>query len=112
MDEREAVERWFVRKGLPHLIYDYGARTDVFTRALPFLVVVFLFNVVGSLGNRFTGWSQVGVAALSSAIILGLAAGVNVLRGRRALQRPDHVGSVELAVFTLAPAPAAAAVRG
>ncbi|MEL6984165.1 MAG: hypothetical protein AAFO29_17195, partial [Actinomycetota bacterium] len=54
--------------------------------------------------DRFTGWSQAGVAVLSAGIILGLAAGVNLLRGRRALQLPDDVGPIELAVFTIVPA--------
>ncbi len=103
VDERHAVERWFLRQGLPHLIDDYRASTDVFTRAIPFLVLVFLFNVFGAFGDRFTGWSQAGVAVLSALIILGLAVLVNLLRGRRALQLPDDVGPVELAVFTFVP---------
>lgn len=102
--EQQAVERWFLRQGLPHLIHDYRASTDVFTRAIPFLVLVFLFNVVGAFGDRFTGWSQAGVALASSGIILGLAAGVNLLRGRRALQLPDDVGPIELVMFTVVPA--------
>ncbi len=104
MDERHAVERWFLRQGLPHLIHGYRASTDVFTRAIPFLVLVFLFNVAGAFGDRFTGWSQAGVAVLSAGIILGLAALVNLVRGRRALQLPDEVGPVELAVFAVVPA--------
>lgn len=103
MSEREAVERWFLRQGLPHLVDDYGASTDVFTRALPFLLLVFSFNVLGAFGDRFTGWAQVGAAAISAAIILGLASGVNLLRGRRPLQPPDDVGPIELAMFVLAP---------
>ncbi|MEM7274803.1 MAG: hypothetical protein AAF547_17095 [Actinomycetota bacterium] len=101
--EREEVERWFLHQGLPHLIHQYGASTDVFTRALPFLLFVFLFNTLGSFGDRFTGWGQAGVAVLSAVIILGLAAGVNVLRGRRPLQPPDDVGLVELTMFVIVP---------
>ncbi len=41
---------------------------------------------------------------LSAGIILGLAVGVNLLRGRRALQLPDEVGPIELMVFTIVPA--------
>lgn len=64
-------------------------------------MLVFVFNV---FGDRFTGWSQAGVALLSAGIILRLAAGINLLRRRRALQLPDDVGPVELAVFTVVPA--------
>ncbi|MDH3678781.1 MAG: hypothetical protein OEV40_02400 [Acidimicrobiia bacterium] len=104
MSEREEVERWFLRQGLPHLIDGYRASTDVFTRALPFLLAVFLFNIVGAYSDRFTGWAQALVAGISFAIVLGAAVGVNLLRRRRPFQRPSEVGSIELAVFALAPA--------
>lgn len=102
--EQQAVERWFVRRGLPNLIHDYQASTDVFTRAAPLLAVFWVFGLTGAFGDRFTGWYQVW-AALVGALFLGaVAAGVNRLRGRRALQVPDRVGRVELAAFVLAPA--------
>lgn len=101
--ERELVERWFLRQGLPHLIDDYRASTDVFNRALWFLLLVFLFNIIGAFSDRFTGWSQAGVAAISAVIILAVAVVVNLSRGRRPFQVPDSIGPVELTVFTLAP---------
>ena len=97
------MERWFVRQGLPHLIHDYRAETDVFTRALPFLLLVFLFNVLGAFGDRFTGWAQAGIAAASTGIIIAAAAGLNMLRGRRPLQLPDRVGPIELLAFVVVP---------
>lgn len=42
----EDVERWFVRRGLPHAIDDYSAREDAPTRTVPFLSLVFLAEVV------------------------------------------------------------------
>ena len=40
-EERENdVERWFIRRGLPHFIHNYNAAEDVFTRALPILSLV------------------------------------------------------------------------
>ena len=33
-----ATERWFMRRGLPMLVEEYSAGTDVWTRALPALV--------------------------------------------------------------------------
>lgn len=98
------VEKWFVRRGLPNLIHDYQASTDVFTRAAPLLAVFWVFGVTGAFGDRFTGWYQVW-AAIAGAVFLGaVATGVNRLRGRRPLQVPDRVGRVELAAFVLAPA--------
>ena len=40
MTERDRCERWFVRRGLPHLIDDYTATDDIFTRMAPFLAGV------------------------------------------------------------------------
>ncbi len=101
--QRELVERWFIRHGLPHLIAGYRADTDVFTRALPFLLLVFFFNVAGSFGDRFTGWGQAGIAAVSTLIILAAAVLLNVVRNRRPFQLPDRVGPVELGAFVLLP---------
>jgi len=104
MTEREEVERWFLRQGLPHLIEGYRASTGVFNRALPFLLLVFLFDVIGAFGDRFTGWSQAWAAVASFALIVGAAIAVNLLRRRRPLQLPNEVGPIELTVFLVVPA--------
>ncbi len=100
---REAAERWFIRRGVPHVIHDYRATTDVFTRAVPFLALVFLVELFASFGDRFDGWAQFGVFCAGVAIALGAVAVVNWIRGRRLLQLPDRVGAIELAVFVLIP---------
>lgn len=100
---REAVERWFIRRGVPHVIHEYRASTDVFTRAVPFLTLVFLIELFASFGDRFAGWAQFGVFCAGAAIALGAVAVVNRLRGRRLMQLPDRVGGIELAVFVLVP---------
>ena len=100
---RQAVERWFIRRGVPHVIHDYRATTDVFTRAVPFLALVFLIEIFASFGDRFGGWAQFGVFWAGAAIALGAVAAVNGLRGRRLFQLPERVGVVELAVFVLIP---------
>ncbi|MDE0115968.1 MAG: hypothetical protein OXT07_05050 [bacterium] len=100
---REAVERWFIRRGVPHVIHDYRATTDVFTRAVPFLALVFLVEIFASFGDRFDGWAQFGVFWAGAGIALGAVAAVNRLRGQRLFQLPDRVGAIELAVFVLVP---------
>ena len=100
---REAVERWFIRRGVPHVIHDYRATTDVFTRAVPFFALVFLIEIFASFGDRFDGWAQFGVFCAGAAIALGAVAAVNALRRRRLFQLPDRVGAIELAVFVLIP---------
>lgn len=103
-DLRRSAERWLRRQGLPHLIEDYSARTDVFTRMVPFLVLVFFGEMAFAYGDRFRGWAQAGVVLLFLAVLTGAAAGVNRVRGRRAFRLPDRVGAPELAVFVLVPA--------
>ena len=103
-DLRRSAERWLRRQGLPHLIEDYSARTDVFTRMVPFLVLVFFGEMVFAYGDRFRGWAQAGVVLLFLAVLTAAAAGVNRVRGRRAFRLPDRVGAPELAVFVLVPA--------
>jgi hypothetical protein len=110
MDEAERAdlsartERWFVRRGLPHFIEDYRATTDVWTRAAPFLTLVFLAELSFSLDEDREGWSELLPIVGGAAILLVGVVVVNRLRGRRPLQRPDRVGTPELTLFVLGPA--------
>jgi len=97
------VERWFIKRGIPHVIHDYRASTDVFTRAVPFLSAVFALELFSSFGDRFSGWAQFGVFCAGVAIALVAVAAVNRFNHRRLFQIPDRVGLVELAVFVLVP---------
>lgn len=54
--ERHRCERWFVRRGLQHLIHDYSASADVLTRAAPFLALVVFIEFFFVFGGRWTGW--------------------------------------------------------
>lgn len=106
MDTAETTDRtesWFIRRGLPHLIEGYSATGDVFTRAAPFLTVVFVFQVFSTLDEDREGWAEVLPFIGGVVVLFGAAAAVNVLRGRRPLQRPDRVGAPELALFVLVP---------
>jgi hypothetical protein len=108
-NRRPAVERWFLRRGLPHFIDDYSAREDIFTRMVPLVGVLFAVQVVVAVfGDRFTGWQQAGAAVGAVAVFVLSWYSVNRVRGRRGLQRPDRVGFVEGAVFLLVPALVAA----
>ncbi|MBT8166306.1 MAG: hypothetical protein HKO82_03165 [Acidimicrobiia bacterium] len=99
------TERWFLRRGVPHLIADYNAAEDVFTRVLPLLTAIFLFSMVGALNDDFSLGENVGVAVGGFALLIAIWAGVNWMRGRRPLlARPDRVGNLELTVFVFGPA--------
>lgn len=99
------VERWFVRRGLPHAIDDYSARDDVLTRTVPFVSLVFLAEVVSTtFGDRFTGWGQFAAFCAAVVIVLAGIALVNRVRHRRRFQLPDSIGWAEMAVFVVVPA--------
>ncbi len=103
MTERDRCERWFVRRGLPHLIDDYTATDDIFTRMAPFLTGVVFLEFFLAFGDRWTGWSQAvaflgGIAALVGGVVL-----VNRIRGRRSFQLPDDIGVWELALYVVLP---------
>lgn len=109
--ESEAVERWFVRRGVPQAIHAYNAREDVLTRMVPMLVLVFLFGAMFAFGDRFEGWDQAYIVTLSLLGLLAIAISVNKLRGRRLLALPQNVEAPELAVYLLG-APALSLLLG
>ena len=98
------TERWFVQRGLPHFIDEYRATTDVWTRAAPFLTLVFLAELSFSLDEDREGLRELLPLLGGLAIFVGGLMAVNRLRGRRPLQRPDRVGTPELSLFVIAPA--------
>lgn len=103
--EQRQVERWFVRRGLPHFIEGYSAGTDIWTRSLPVLVAAYLLLGLNALQLR--QWSVArNLAALAGLVAIVLATWVvaNVARRRPALSAPRKVGPAELAVFVLGPA--------
>lgn len=103
-DELAAYERRFRRSGLPLFIEDYSASEDIFTRAAPWLALVFLGEMLGATELEWPLLLNV-VAALGGLAILIVAFGLlNRVRGRRFLELPREVGRPELAAFVLVPA--------
>jgi hypothetical protein len=105
VDSRLAeYEARFRRAGLPLFVAGTTARTEVWTRAVPILGLVFIGEVLGAIDLQWSTWANVGALIGGMAILLGGLALANRLRGRRLLARPRDVGVVELAGFVLLPA--------
>ncbi len=104
MERIAAIERWLVRRGVPHFIDRYSASRDVLTRAIPLLTLVFLAEVFGAARFDWPWWANLLAVAGGFTILVGAWSAVNRLRGRPALARPDRIGPVELAVFVVVPA--------
>lgn len=101
----ELVEEWFTRRGVPHFIAHYDARTDIWTRAIPLLVVAYVLGGLNALDLKEWSVAQnLAAAGVVLAILVGTWALANRLRRRRFLAWPTEVGPLELAVFVLGPA--------
>jgi hypothetical protein len=103
-DPRAETEKWFVDRGVPHFIASYNPSEDVLTRALPILVLFFLFSSISAIDLDWPAWGIVTASLGGLLILLGVWAGINWLRGiRPLLRRPDRVGAVEIGVFLIVP---------
>ena len=101
--DADLTERWFVRRGLPHLIDRYSAREDVFTRMAPFLALVVFLEFFLAFGDRWTGWGQGFAFAVCLGAFVAAIATVNRIRGRRPFALPNDVGPWEIALYVLLP---------
>ncbi|MDH4112732.1 MAG: hypothetical protein OEV60_08640 [Actinomycetota bacterium] len=96
------LERRFRRDGVPNLILDFSAAEDVFTRAIPFLTLVFVLEVVNAM-DIDAGWVNLLFALGGAAILFGAFGVLNVVRGRRFFSVPSRVGTPELVAFVALP---------
>lgn len=110
--ELREVEQWFMARGTPHLMEGYSASEDILTRILPALTFVALVEVGGALNADFTWWQNLLALTVGIGLLLGVWAGVNAARGRRAFARPARVGMGEVATFVLAPALVTGVIAG
>lgn len=98
------TEGWFLHRGLPHLIEDYRAREDVFTRGVGVFSFVALVEVVTAVRLEWRWWQNLLALVGGAALLVSLYVAVNMARGRRPTQAPDDVGAVELGLFVVLPA--------
>ncbi len=97
------LERGFRRAGLPNLILDFSAAEDVFTRAIPFLSLVFVLEIVNAMDLEAPPWVNLVFALGGAAILFGAFGVLNVARGRSFLSVPSRVERPELAAFVVLP---------
>lgn len=104
-EHERRIERWFVARGVPHLIEGYHAPTDIWTRALPVLVVAYLLGGLNALDLR--EWSLARNLAAAVVVVAVLAIGwalTNALLRRPFWALPRRVGAPELVAFVVGPA--------
>lgn len=99
------VERWFIRRGVPHFIDDYAATTDIWTRSLPFLLIAYVARGLNALDLHHWSWQRNVVAAVAVIVVLLVGWGLtDVARGRPLFHAPGVLGTPELAAFIVGPA--------
>jgi hypothetical protein len=101
------IERWFVQRGVPHLIdsNNNASILDTWTRALPLLVAAYLLLGLNALDLR--NWSlgeNLGAAAAVIAMLLAAWVLSNRLRGVAAFARPSDIDAPELLLLVFGPA--------
>jgi hypothetical protein len=97
------LENGFRRDGLPNLIVDLSASEDIFTRAIPFLTLVFVVEIVNAL-DVDAGWTNLLLALGGAVVLFGTFGLLNVARGRPFLSIPHRVAIPELVAFVALPA--------
>jgi hypothetical protein len=99
-----ACRERFQSSGLPLFDEDFSASTNVFNRAAPLLVLIFVGEMLGAIDLDWSVWANIAAALGGLAILLVVGAALNRWRGRPARAMPETVGRAEQVVFVLAPA--------
>ena len=107
-DERvNEIERWFVQRGVPHLVEtdNDDSILDTWTRALPLLVAAYLLLGLNALNLR--DWSLAENLVTAAVVIALLVAAwmlSNRLRSVSTFARPTDIDAPELLLFVFGPA--------
>lgn len=97
------VEKWFIKRGLPHFIENYKATEDVFNRALPLFVVLVVFQMGLELSSKTVTWKDRligGAIGLGAVLIIMLVANL-VRQPWRWYRWPRKIGPVEITLLVL-----------
>ncbi|MGI9644283.1 MAG: hypothetical protein ACR2O6_03125 [Ilumatobacteraceae bacterium] len=102
-----AIDRWFIDRGVPHFIETdtEGSALDTWSRALPLLVVAYLLLCLNALDLR--NWTLgENLAAAAAVLVIAMAtwAITNRLSGKPTFARPTDVDNPQLTAFVLGPA--------
>jgi hypothetical protein len=95
------VESWFIKRGLPHFIENYKASDNIFSRTLPLIVLLIIFQMGLELSSKNVTWPDRLIGgAVGVACVLGLFLVANLIRQRRLWWRlPKRVGLVEMGLL-------------
>lgn len=113
-DELVQIERWFLRRGVPHFIErDAGAtRTsavlDTWTRALPLLVPAYVLLGANALDVDASLPRNLAIGGVVVLVLVGTWIVSNLVRRQPPFARPRDIGWPEVTLFLVGPALASA----
>lgn len=104
-ERRRDIERWLIRRGVPHFAVVYENRADALTRAIPILVVAYLLGGLNSLDLAEWSAGRNAMAAVVTIAVMVLGWSITNLALRRPFwSMPTRVGPPELVTFVIGPA--------
>jgi len=104
-EQRHDIERWFIRRGVPHFAVLYEKRADTLTRAIPILIVAYLLGGLNSLdlANWSAGRNAMAAVVTLAVMVFGWSI-TNLALRRPFWSIPTRVGPPELVTFVVGPA--------
>jgi hypothetical protein len=105
------LEREFRHDGLPNLIVRRSGSQDLLARALPFLMLVFVAEIVIGFDEE-GGWTNLLLGLGAIALLVGALGVLNAVRGHRLFSLPHGPGRGELVAFAVLPAVVPVVVDG
>ncbi len=88
---------------MPHFISNYSATEDVWTRALPALIIVFLLSAVSGIDLNWNAWQIIAGTIGGLLILLGSWMALNRYRKTPLFAVPRRVGWPEIGLIVLVP---------
>ena len=105
MGDTAQIERWFLRRGVPHFIDRTNSTVfDTWTRALPLLVPAYLLLGLNALDVDASPQRNAAIAGIVVVVALGTWMVSNLVRRRPAFSRPTDIGWPEILLFLAGPA--------
>ena len=100
------TETWFVRRGLPFFVEDRTIDVNdlVHGRSLAVLVVAYFGSLLLAVPSDEPWTTRLLYSGIGLVLLLAVWALANLIRHRKAMERPRRIGVVELAVFVVGPA--------
>lgn len=98
----QAVEKWYLRRGLTYVLQGTGLRSSWTSRAVPPLLVMFVI-AMGLVAPAILTINVFQGLIISAVTLIAAWVVANLIRRRRPFAPVERIGWIESAIFVLAP---------